>query len=182
MTTAKLAMIGLCAAVLGGVAVSAQDQPGPAGKPEAPAKGAVPRGAFPDLVAGLKATPGCLGVEAARTQSGKSVLFAWFEDKKALMAWYRSEMHQETMAMMGATTRKDALKDVPEEGPVLAIASITFTDKPKLEGIPLPISQISIELYRPLGGGLNVGGRFAPEAMKLPGTVYTPPEKTEKDR
>ncbi|MDT4898958.1 MAG: hypothetical protein QOH25_4035 [Acidobacteriota bacterium] len=38
---------------------------------------------FPDLVAGLKATPGCLGVETARTDSGKSVIFAWFEDKKA---------------------------------------------------------------------------------------------------
>ena len=28
-------------------------------------------GGFPDLVAGLKATPGCLGVETARTASGK---------------------------------------------------------------------------------------------------------------
>jgi hypothetical protein len=35
---------------------------------------------FPDLVGPLKATPGCLGVETARTASGKMVIFAWFED------------------------------------------------------------------------------------------------------
>jgi hypothetical protein len=33
---------------------------------------------FPDLVGGLKATPGVLGVDTARTTSGKMVIFAWF--------------------------------------------------------------------------------------------------------
>jgi hypothetical protein len=35
---------------------------------------------FPDLklVEGLQATPGCLGVETARTAGGKQVIFAWF--------------------------------------------------------------------------------------------------------
>ena len=37
---------------------------------------------------GLRETPGCLGVEAARTQTGKNVIFAWFENKAAAMAWY----------------------------------------------------------------------------------------------
>ena len=32
---------------------------------------------FPDLVGALKASPGCLGVETARTGSGKEVIFAW---------------------------------------------------------------------------------------------------------
>ncbi|MCI0405976.1 MAG: hypothetical protein L0209_07885, partial [candidate division Zixibacteria bacterium] len=50
---------------------------------------------LPDLklVEGLKATPGCLGVETARTASGKQVIFAWFEDKKACLKWYYSELH-----------------------------------------------------------------------------------------
>jgi len=48
----------------------------------------------------------------------------------------------------------------------MAIASITFTDKPKLKGVKLPISQIAIELYAPLKGGLALGGTFAPSAMK----------------
>src|ERR1044071_9190060 len=52
-------------------------------------------GGFPDLVGGLKATPGCLGVETAKTASGKTVIFAWFEDKKALLKWYYSAPHQQ---------------------------------------------------------------------------------------
>src|SRR5262245_28351929 len=57
------------------------------------------RGGFPDLVAALKATPGCLGVETARTSSGKQVIFAWFENKKAVLAWYYSDTHQAVKKM-----------------------------------------------------------------------------------
>ena len=42
---------------------------------------------MPDLPSGLTKTPGCLGIEMARTQGGKSVIFAWFESKKACLAW-----------------------------------------------------------------------------------------------
>src|SRR5690242_18679538 len=58
---------------------------------------AAPASVFPDLVGGLKETPGCLGVETARTASGKACIFAWFEDKKALLGWYYSKMHQDAM-------------------------------------------------------------------------------------
>ncbi len=59
--------------------------------------GAAPRtggAGFPDLVGALKATPGVLGVETARTSSGKQVIFAWFENKKAALAWYYSDTHR----------------------------------------------------------------------------------------
>ena len=46
---------------------------------------------------GTPASPGCLGVEVAKTASGKSVIFAWFEDKKAALAWYKNDVHQESM-------------------------------------------------------------------------------------
>jgi hypothetical protein len=36
----------------------------------------------------LRATAGCPGVETAQTTSGKQVIFAWFEDKKAALAGY----------------------------------------------------------------------------------------------
>jgi hypothetical protein len=39
----------------------------------------------PDLIAALKATPGVLGVDAGRTLSGKQVIFAWFENKQAVL-------------------------------------------------------------------------------------------------
>src|SRR5262245_56742972 len=63
---------------------------------------------IPDLIAMLKATPGCLGVDAARTMSGKQVIFAWFENKKAVLNWYYSDGHQrliKTLASGGTPGR-----------------------------------------------------------------------------
>jgi len=68
------------------------------------------------------------------------------------------------------------LEGVPDDiGPVLAIASITMSTKSELEATSLPISQIAIELYTPLTGGLFLGGRFAPDALEVPNLRdYTP--------
>jgi hypothetical protein len=64
---------------------------------------------------------------------------------------------------------------VPDEGePVLAIASLTLTGAPTGDVASLPISQIAIELYRPLPGGLAAGGRFAPAGLKVPGMQIVP--------
>ena len=125
---------------------------------------------FPDLVGPLRATPGCLGVETARTASGKMVIFAWFEDKQAVMRWYNSEMHRQLMKMAGPPDPSHVpLAGIAEDsGPILAIASLTMSNQPP-KGSPLPISQIAIELYQPLPGGVFVGGRFAPNSVKVPG-------------
>src|SRR5205085_6573459 len=56
-----------------------------------------PGGGIPDLIGPLKATPGVLGVEAAQTISGKQVIFAWFENKQAVMNWYNSDVHRRLM-------------------------------------------------------------------------------------
>jgi hypothetical protein len=125
---------------------------------------------LPDLVAALKASPGCLGVETARTASGKSVIFAWFQDKKAALAWYHSDTHRRVMRQFlpDAPRSGKPLADVPDDsGPIMAIASVTPNDKPTKDN-PSPFKQIAIELYQPLNGGLAIGGRFAPEAMKVP--------------
>ena len=37
----------------------------------------------------------------ATTASGKMVIFAWFENKKAALAWYYSDVHQKLMKMGG---------------------------------------------------------------------------------
>jgi hypothetical protein len=84
----------------------------------------------PDLVAALKAVPGCLGVETARTATGKQVIFAWFQNKKALLDWYYSPVHQQLMAQFfpGATLRTP-MPDVVDNGqPILAIASLTMAE------------------------------------------------------
>lgn len=165
ITAATTILVGLCATAIAG------DQP--PGKQD-PSKG------FPDLVAALKATPGCLGVETAKTATGKQVIFAWFEDKKAVLKWYESDVHQQVMKQFfpGRDYHKP-LKDVPDDsGPIMAIASITFADKPRFKATPLPISQIAIELYQPMSGGIFLGGRFAPESLKVAKMRdYTPREK-----
>ena len=126
----------------------------------------------------IKATPGCLGVETAQTSSGKMVIFAWFENKKAALAWYYSQTHQMLVKMGGGSTRpRGPMADVPDDGkPIMAIASVILA-RPQ-DGIPQsglpPVTQIAIELYAPLPGGLAVGGRFAPMSVNVPGLLYTP--------
>jgi len=126
----------------------------------------------------IQTTPGCLGVETAMTQSGKMVIFAWFENKKAALAWYYSQAHQALMktAGGGAPRPRGPMADVPDDGrPIMAIASVTLS-RPQ-EGIPHtglpPVSQIAIELYAPLPGGLAAGGRFAPASVTVPGLLAT---------
>lgn len=125
---------------------------------------------LPDLVSALRTIQGCIGVETARTESGKDVIFAWFEDKKAVLRWYHSEMHQMFIRTFFSNyTPQGPLKSVPDDvGPIMVIASITLASKPRFAETSLPIAQISIELYRPLPGGLYLGGRFAPSSLKVP--------------
>ena len=133
-------------------------------------------GGFPDLVAGLKATPGCLGVETARTTSGKMVIFAWFENKKAVLRWYQSDMHQGLVTQFAGGHRRPGgpLADVPDDGPVLAIASLTMPAAPTDGDLRAATTQIAIELYAPLPGGIASGGRFAPSSVKVPGLIEVP--------
>lgn len=136
-----------------------------------------PSAGLPDLVGMLKATPGVLGVDAARTVSGKQVIFAWFENKKAALNWYYSDGHQALMKTFasGGNPGRKPMADVPDDGrPILAIASLTMNNTPQVSGVQLPVSQIAIELYAPLPGGLAAGGRFAPSTVHVPGLVEVP--------
>ena len=128
-----------------------------------------PYGQFPDLVGGLQKTPGCLKVDTARTTSGKQVIFAWFENKRAVLTWYYSEPHIAAMRLTGSEPGGRPLANVPDDDqPVLAVASVTVNGNPTPDQ-PMALSQIAIELYRPLPGGIAVGGRFGPDNMKVPG-------------
>src|SRR5438132_12260340 len=93
------------------------------GRAQAPAPG------FPSVLGALRASPGCLGVETGQTSSGKQVIFAWFEDKKSLVAWYHSETHQRAMKSVfpDQTFDRQPLPDLAEDsGPILAIVSVSF--------------------------------------------------------
>ena len=83
---------------------------------------------FPDLAGGLAEIRGCLGVETARTASGKNVVFAWFENKEAVKRWYYSEMHQTVRDMMTAGEDYEGSQPLThvadDAGPILVVASI----------------------------------------------------------
>jgi hypothetical protein len=143
---------------------------------QAPPQQGPPAG-LPDLIGMLRATPGVLGVDAAQTMSGKQVIFAWFENKKAALNWYYSEGHQKLMKTFasGAIPGRTPMVHVPDDGnPILAIASITLSQQPQVSGVQMPVSQIAIELYAPLPGGLAAGGRFAPSTVKVKGLLEAP--------
>jgi len=136
------------------------------------------RAGAPDLIGMLKATPGVLGVDAGQMMSGKQVIFAWFENKKALLAWYYSDAH--AAVMMQFTGQKPGartpLANVPDDGrPILAMASVTLAGPPPTSAADLSsVPQIAIELYAPLPGGLATGGRFAPSSVQVPGMLEVP--------
>ncbi len=166
-----LTVAGLTCVGLGALAAVALAQT----RPDQPAKSATPPQravqGFPDLVGGLRQTEGCLGVEAAQTQSGKNVIFAWFQDKKAALRWYYSDTHVGAMErFFGPGEKRLPLADVPDDiGPLMVIASITMAEQPQFTESSLPISQIAIEVYAPVTGGLFLGGRFAPDSLKVAG-------------
>jgi hypothetical protein len=140
----------------------------------AQAPAAPPNGGLPDLVGALKATPGVIGVDAAQTLSGKQVIFAWFENKQAVLNWYNSDVHRRLMNGFAGARRPDGplagIKD--DSGPILTIASITIDQAAMQRGdLKGGTSQIAIELYAPLPGGSAAGGRFAPSTLKVPGLI-----------
>jgi hypothetical protein len=146
-----------------------------------------PGGGIPDLIGPLKATPGVLGVEAAQTMNGKQVIFAWFENKQAVLNWYNSDVHRRLMNGFSSAPRRPdgplaGIKD--DSGPIMAIASITLDmAKAKTGDLKGATSQIAIELYAPLPGGLAAGGRFAPATVKVPGLIEVPmPPPATKDQ
>jgi quinol monooxygenase YgiN len=171
-TSTPLRRAGLAAALALAVAALAAAVPRQE-KAERPAPPQDQKQALPDLLKGLEETRGCLGVDAARTKSGKQVIFAWFEDKRAVERWYHSPMHRQVMQLMDGVAVPHPLRELPDDGgPILVVASLTPSAEPKVEGLPMPISQIAIEMYAPLPGGASIGGTFAPKALRIPQHKY----------
>jgi hypothetical protein len=137
----------------------------------ADAQAPAPAPGFPRVIEALRAAPGCLGVETGQTAGGRQVIFAWFESKQGLVGWYHSEAHQRAMKSVfpDQSFEREPLPDLPEDsGQILAIVSVKM-DGPARPGGGPPLSSIGIELYGPLPGGVAVGGRFAPAAVKVRG-------------
>lgn len=121
------------------------------------------------LVGAIRGVEGCYGVETARTQSGKSVIFAWFEDKAAVMRWYNHPMHRGLMGGGGGADGRTPLEHVPDDAKnLMVVATITMSDAEQIPGFPMPIRQVSIETYQSMPTGIAINGRFSPSEMKVP--------------
>jgi Antibiotic biosynthesis monooxygenase len=137
-----------------------------------PARAQAPQSRFAALLDAARAHPGCLGIDTGQMTSGKQVIFAWFENKAALVSWYKSDVHQKAMkvAFPNRTFNREPLPDTPDDtGQILAIVSLQMNDSSAPKGAGLPIATIGIELYTPVPGGVAVGGRFAPKSIRVPG-------------
>ena len=75
-------------------------------------------------------------------------------------------------------SRTTLTEELARLGDCLRGLELTISDKPQIEGTTMPISQISIELYKPVTGGIFFGSRFAPEGLKVKGMKDYTPKKT----
>ncbi|MEQ9616734.1 MAG: hypothetical protein RLN60_01725 [Phycisphaerales bacterium] len=119
------------------------------------------------LAKGLSEIEGCEKVLFAQTTAGNNTIMAWFTDKAAAKRWYYSETHTSMMGMVGSDPHEgEPMANVPEGVPVFVMATITPTspDKSVIPG-PMPVSQISIELYTPLDAGAAINGGLMPDSM-----------------
>lgn len=129
------------------------------------------RGLGEMISAGLAESPGCLGVDGGTLNSGKSVVIAWFENKKALETWFHSDAHTRMMnafSTFGDETHGQAFMALPDDKPIMVVTSFVFTDSTPAKGMNLPISEMSIEMYAPLPGGAYINGRFSPRDFPMP--------------
>ncbi|TVS06055.1 MAG: hypothetical protein EA423_06055 [Phycisphaerales bacterium] len=167
-SAAGLALVGA-----GHAASTQEGRPVQEGRPaqDQPEDRPVPAINMGDMLAGaIRSVPGCYGVELAQTQSGKSVIMAWFEDKEAVMRWYRHPMHRGLMGRSGGAGDRTPLEHVPDDAKnLMVVATITMSDDgTQIPGFPMPIRQISIETYQSMPTGISLNGRLSPSSMKIP--------------
>jgi quinol monooxygenase YgiN len=122
-----------------------------------------------EMVAGLKRSPGCLGADVGQTQSGKFLIFGWFDSKKAALAWHAGAEHQKMIETFAPDYGPGgvAMADLPDDvGPILVVASAS-PPKPGGDGQPARGFQLAIEIHAPLPGGVRFGGGgFAPDGFR----------------
>jgi hypothetical protein len=74
-----------------------------------------------------------------------------------------------------------SVENVPDNGaPILAIASFTMADQAHFTETGLPVSQLAIEFYQPIAGGIAAGGRFAPDVLKVPKMREYAPQQSDR--
>ncbi len=122
----------------------------------------------------LRSFDGVLGVRAMRWEGeSREALFAWFEDKAAALDWYYSAEHvdaAEAMLTKSIDRQEEPLAHVADDsGPLLIIFYVAADPTAEIpDGLSLPLTALSMEIYQPLPGGTSIRGRFTPESVEIP--------------
>lgn len=118
-------------------------------------------------------TPGCQGVRMLEADDGTKIYFVWFKNKTAALTWYDNAFHQAAMTLMKQSfptqiIRKPLRHVQDKDKPILVVASLRHADRAKMKAGEFPFVQLSMEMYKPLPGGMSFGGRFAPADVEIP--------------
>lgn len=126
----------------------------------------------------IASVEGCYGVKSAHAHDGTELIFAWFEDRQAVLRWFEHDYHRKLLRDAGRPEDHVAAEHFGDDvGPILVVASVAYPagrgsieesmfDDP-VAGRP---SRFAIEYYAPLDGGAYMVKPFAPWAV----TARTP--------
>jgi hypothetical protein len=105
-------------------------------------------GSMQTFLINLDKQPGLLGVHVLSSidHPGMLVILTWWENKRALNDWFYSETHQGIITQYYGNGARDAAAAKPND----SARSMT-------QG-----SQVGIELFAPLPGGMEYGGGLTP--------------------
>jgi heme-degrading monooxygenase HmoA len=121
----------------------------------------------------IAAIEGVHGVTSARTHDGVELIFAWFENRQAVLRWFRSDYHRQILREARRPEDGIAADGFGDDvGPILVVATASYAGQPlgpeaSMFDDPagrMPTS-FSIEYYTPLPGGAYRRRPFAPMAV-----------------
>ena len=127
-----------------------------------------------ELLSALRSVDGVYGVKSARVHDGTELIFAWFEDKSAVLRWFEHSYHRKLLRDAGRPEDNVAAEHFGDKvGPILVVASVAYApargsihasmfDDP-VAGRP---TRFAIEYYTPLPGGAYMIEPFAPPGVQ----------------
>lgn len=126
------------------------------------------------LLEEIASVEGCYGVKSARVHDGTELIFAWFENRTAVLRWFDHPYHRRLLRDAGRPEDNTAAEHFGDDvGPILVLASVAYPagrgaidasmfDDP-VSGRP---SRFAIEYYAPLSGGAFMVEPFAPPGVE----------------
>ena len=132
------------------------------------------RAASAQLLEEIASVEGAYAVKSARVHDGTELIFAWFEDRAAVLRWFEHPYHRKLLRDAGRPEDGVAAQHFGDDvGPILVLASVAYPaergsihasmfDDP-VAGRP---SRFSVEYYVPLAGGAYMVEPFAPPGVQ----------------